>query len=371
MMKETNSIARGKSPSLVTTDYDNFKTLRFFINQQHKAEQMMQEIKNFHTSFVQSKLVNFRDFVRENPLYGLKLFGKIRFVYREYSVTNPGNPGWKTQPDKRMMLICVDPGNFRILYRKEPKKYLLSKSRQYLECPDLSIEDEQILHHFYQAAFNDPQWDFETNKFTMCERSEYSIPTYGGESMKSEMRTTVNCNLDDTFLIIDNVMDYINLDVFNKMKAKSMKSYNKRGERYSYYVNSYYPADALFKRDKIEAILRKRFEKEIAVLERAYSLIWKEIVEERYQEMLDGFEGHSFDENTCVMFNNDIHFVSSNPTKYDIVMSEDESTIDFYFKDYAISRVKGTEKERTCILTYKTDNNELIDYKVKTRFIKK
>lgn len=359
MMKETNSAARGKSPSLVTTDYDNFKTLQFFIDQQHKAEQMIQEIKNFHASFVQSKLVNFRDFVRENPLYRLKLFGKIRFVYREYS------------DNKRMMLISVDPGNFRILYRKEPRKYLLSKSRQYLESPDLSVEDEQILYRLYRAAFNDPQWDFETNKFTMSERSEYSIPTYDGESMKSEMRTTVNCSLDDTFLITENVMDYINLDVFNKMKAKSMKPYNKRGERYNYYVNSYYPADALFKRDKIEALLRQRFEKEIAVLERAYSLVWKEIAEERYQEMLNGFNGHSFDENTCVMFNNDIYFVSSNPTKYEITMSEDESTIDFYFKDYSISRVKGTEKERTCILTYKTDNNELIDYKTKVRFIKK
>lgn len=365
-----------KNIQLVKTDYDDFKTLRFFIDQQHKAEQMMQEIKNFHASFVQSKLVNFRDYIKEHPLYGLKLFGKIRFVYREYPAIHPAKPGGKVIPGKRMMLLCVDPGNFRVLYRsKQPSFYRLkSNARQYLCCDDLSKHDEQLLHHFYEAAFGDPQWNPDTNSFMMNRKSEHTLEYYDGTSSKQQWLEKVACSEEDTFLITENVMDYINLDVFERRKETSMKpAYSRRSRRpeYYYFVNSHYPTDALFKRDKIEALLRKRFEKEIAALERAYSLVWKDIAEDRYLEMLDGFEGHSVDENTCVIFNNDIHFVSSNPTKYDIVMSDDESTIDFHFKDYSISRISGAEKERTCILTYQTDNNELIDYKAKTRFIKK
>ena len=374
-MKETKSVIRKKSPSLVTTDYDNFKTLRFFINQQHKAEHMMREIENFHASFVQSKLVNFCDYVKEHPFYGLKLFGKIRFVYREYPSIQPARPSSKEIPGKRMMLLCVDPGNFRVLYRnKQPLFYhLKSNSRQYLRCDELTRQDEQLLHHFFEAAFGDPQWNPDTNSFMMNRKSEHTIEYYGGSSSKQQWIEKVACSEDDTFLITENVMDYINLDIFERRKDASMKpAYNRRGRLdYYYYVNSHYPTDALFKRDKIEALLRKRFEKEIAALERAYSLAWKDIAEDRYVEMLDGIEGHSVDENTCVIFNNDIRFVSSNPTKYDIVLSDDESTIDFIFSDYAVSRIKGTAKERTCILTYQTDNNELIDYKIKTRFIRK
>ena len=75
-MKETLNKEQ-RSPSLVTTDYDNFKTLRFFINQQRKAEQMLKDIESFRRSFIDSKLVSFYDYVKEHPVEAIEQFKQM------------------------------------------------------------------------------------------------------------------------------------------------------------------------------------------------------------------------------------------------------------------------------------------------------
>lgn len=53
-------------PHLVQTDYDNFKNMRFFIEQERKAQAMLKEVTDFKTSFIISKLVSFEDWYYEN-----------------------------------------------------------------------------------------------------------------------------------------------------------------------------------------------------------------------------------------------------------------------------------------------------------------
>lgn len=47
--------------SLVKTDYDNFKDMRFFVEQQRKAQEMMREVDEFTHSFLDSKLMSVED----------------------------------------------------------------------------------------------------------------------------------------------------------------------------------------------------------------------------------------------------------------------------------------------------------------------
>ena len=55
-----------KNIQLVKTDYDDFKTMRFFIDQEQKAEAMLKEVAEFKQSFIQSKLVSYNDWYKEN-----------------------------------------------------------------------------------------------------------------------------------------------------------------------------------------------------------------------------------------------------------------------------------------------------------------
>ena len=72
---------------LVKTDYDNFRDMTFFIKQQKKANEMLQEVHDFQKSFILSKFISFREFVEQNPGYGLKLFDSPRLTYYEKSHT--------------------------------------------------------------------------------------------------------------------------------------------------------------------------------------------------------------------------------------------------------------------------------------------
>ena len=53
-----------KNIQLVKTDYDDFKTMRFFIDQEQKAEAMLKEVAEFKQSFIQSKLVSYNDWYK-------------------------------------------------------------------------------------------------------------------------------------------------------------------------------------------------------------------------------------------------------------------------------------------------------------------
>ena len=77
---------QGKDMKLVKTDYDNFRDMTFFIKQQKKANEMLREVHDFQKSFILSKFISFREFVEQNPTYGLKLFDdKLRLTYYEQS----------------------------------------------------------------------------------------------------------------------------------------------------------------------------------------------------------------------------------------------------------------------------------------------
>jgi hypothetical protein len=78
---------QNKNIQLVKTDYDNFRDMTFFIKQQKKANEMLREVHDFQKSFILSKFISFREFVEQNPEYGLKLFGSPRLTYYEKSHT--------------------------------------------------------------------------------------------------------------------------------------------------------------------------------------------------------------------------------------------------------------------------------------------
>jgi hypothetical protein len=56
-----------KNISLVKTDYDDFKDLSFFLDQQAKAEAMLREVEEFKKSFVMSKMISMGEWVQKNP----------------------------------------------------------------------------------------------------------------------------------------------------------------------------------------------------------------------------------------------------------------------------------------------------------------
>ena len=345
-MKETKSVIRKKSPSLVTTDYDNFKTLRFFINQQHKAEQMMREIENFHASFVQSKLVNFRDYVKEHPDAAFnqfeKLIKKARYVYHIY-------------PDGHKLelvdVICAD--RLRVFCNvREGKDYLYPMGLDYLKNgvydPDISEEDQHLLDELYTAAFCEPQYEKADNCAYLKEKK---IP------------------IDRTFLIVKDFDKYVkNYAWHQKLIAETPEKHLNRVELYhidvvDYYSYKNYNVD--FDYDEIDKLLRKRFKKHLEVYKRLCLKHIDDSIERWYDMLAQPFHYGMYIKNsnikTCVPYNDRVEFVSNAPYSYSIKISDDESTIDFNFSSTDLFR--DTETTRYCTLTYKTDNNELVDFK--------
>lgn len=56
------------------TDYDDFKDLSFFLDQQTKAEAMLREVEEFKKSFVMSKMISVGDWVQKNPTKAVDIF---------------------------------------------------------------------------------------------------------------------------------------------------------------------------------------------------------------------------------------------------------------------------------------------------------
>lgn len=339
-MKETKSVIKKKSPSLVATDYDNFKTLRFFINQQHKAEEMMREIENFHASFVQSKLVNFRDYVKEHPDAAFnqfeKLVKKARYVYHVY-------------PDGHKLelvdVICAD--RLRIFCNvREGKDYLypicLDYRKNGVYDPDISEEDQRLLDELYTAAFCGPQYEKADNCAYLKEKK---IP------------------INRTFLIVKD------FDKYMRDYARRQKLIADNPEKQLNRVDLYHIdldlSDFYFDYDEIEKLLRKRFKKHLEVYKRMCLKHIDDSIERWYDMLAQPFHYSMYIKNsnikTCVLYNDRVEFVSNSPYNYSIKISDDESTIDFDFSSTDIFR--DIETTRYCTLTYKTDNNELVDFK--------
>lgn len=349
-MKETKSVIGKKSPSLVTTDYDNFKTLRFFINQQHKAEEMMREIENFHASFVQSKLVNFRDYVKEHPDAAFNQFEKLvknaRYVYYVYP------DGHKLElvdviHSERLRVFCNVRKGKDYLY---PMGYVYPKNCVY--DPDISEEDQFLLDELYTAAFREPQYE----KADGC--------AYLGEKK-------VPVPINRTFLIVKDFDKYVRNHAWHqKLIADNPEKQLRSVELYHINVVDYYSYknyNVDFDYDEIDKLLRKRFKKHLEVYKRLCLKHIDDSIERWYDMLTQPFDYGMYIKNsdikTCVLYNDRVEFVSDAPYSYSIKISDDESTIDFDFSSTDIFR--NIETTRYCTLTYKTDNNELVDFKTK------
>lgn len=69
---------------LVNTDYDNFKNLKFFIEQHKKATQMIEEVNAFYGSFIKSKILTIKQLMKNNfPIIDvIDVGGKNKFCYK-------------------------------------------------------------------------------------------------------------------------------------------------------------------------------------------------------------------------------------------------------------------------------------------------
>lgn len=70
--------------TLLKTDYDNFKNLKFFIEQHKKATKMLEEVDEFYDSFIKSKILTIKQLMKNNfPIINVvDDDGKTKFCYK-------------------------------------------------------------------------------------------------------------------------------------------------------------------------------------------------------------------------------------------------------------------------------------------------
>lgn len=87
---------------LTKTDYDNFKNLKFFIEQHKKATQMIKEVDAFYGSFIKSKILTIKQLMKNNfPIIDvIDVNGKNKFRYKMENRSNGLNSedfGWNSK----------------------------------------------------------------------------------------------------------------------------------------------------------------------------------------------------------------------------------------------------------------------------------
>ena len=339
-----------KNTKLVKTDYDNFRDMTFFIKQQKKANEMLREVHDFQKSFILSKFISFREFVEQNPTFGMNLFADIKFTY--YIDESTG---------KDYGCIHVEPGCPVVYRRSEDFSDLNVDPFVYYAFRKAKItkKQEKLLDQFYFAMFS----QFEISH---CTHNYYLY----GPPMRDKINADTHCAMfEGCTNIITDWRPFI-----NKEQLAATVKYNRLDScrpawRFFYKWDSH----NLFEdgaHEQCYEIMRNRFKNAIELFTELYMRDTEGTIQRNWNK-----EYGTPDDKKFIVWNNEPQFVSTNPDDYTATVSQDEQMITFRFnrgltqlkrnrmyKGPDVYGIGWDSPARTCELTYSTKNNELIKF---------
>lgn len=351
---------QSKDMKLVKTDYDNFRDMTFFIKQQKKANEMLREVHDFQKSFILSKFISFREFVEQNPTYGLKLFDdKLRLTYYEQShrydcFDLPGQSDSKNIINYGYLYVVpVLP----VIYRRT--EYLPHNLYSVYGQPNektvkpmhMTRDEESILDEFYFSIytyFNMPHASETERKLKYC------VSSFSGCKYIERPEEKTN--------IITDWKSYIDLDKLNAYMKEQHYDVTETW-RFIHYKECHFLAKDKTSVQKCHNIIYNRFKDAIEI----YTRLYKEDLDGRMERLWD--KGYvSPDDKNFIVWEGQPKFISIRPDNYEAEVSPDESSISFKFE--LAQTIDRREKmfshygflPRLCKLTYSTKNNELINY---------
>ena len=348
---------------LVKTDYDNFKDMTFFIQQQKKANEMLREVHDFQKSFILSKFISFREFVEQNPEYGLKLFGSPRLSYFEKTKTKdvfdyPGQSDSKYIISYGCLHILAD---LPVLYRRS--KYLphnlhyiygRSLNEDDVKAMNITYDEQEILDDFYFSMLT----PFDMPIASDTERQiKYYVATFNGGHYVERLEEKTN--------VITDWRKYIKSDKLNEyMRLPEITFDVTRQWRYMQYKDCAFMFKSKEAIEECYNIIHNRFKDAIEI----YTRLYKDDFEGRMERLWD--KGYiSPDDKNFIVWEGQPKFISICPDKYEAEVSPDESSISFKFE--LAQTIDRRERmfpgpygfaPSSCKLTYSTKNNELINY---------
>jgi len=349
---------------LIKTDYDNFRDMRFFVEQQRKAQEMMREVEDFQRSFIMSKFISMKDYVRENPMYGYELFPDYVFDMRYY----------ESDEDKPVAFLFTSwPINMPIYRRKDTKKNLnLENTWAKQIYVNMTAQEEHMLDELYFAiagrTFYDPihnEIKAEKKYITKKEAKGYNESSWFTTEKKSRP-------LEKTSFILD-WQNYVDIDKIKELIADdpdAMYTYPYYTKKYGWSKNSwkvligsqrtwFKSREYIKNHNQLREILSERFKDAIDIYKRFYY----EDVEQTAKRKCCGL--CCPDDKCYVVYNGEIEFVSPHPEKYKSIINDDNTiTFEFKYHDEDSEETKSVWIYTTR-LTYSIDNNELLKYETK------
>ena len=352
--KEKNSI------SLVKTDYDDFKDLSFFLEQQRKAEAMLREVEDFKKSFVMSKMVSMAEWVKENPTAELEFFDlphlsviflkdgtPVIYIYGRLKYQGQGFEWFAANSESP--------------YYDHPTHYAGKKIAE-----KLPKSQKKTLNDFHDYLY------YSSGVYYSIQDKCMYIQKYDSKFRKTE---NVRVEDEETLYITRNVEDYLKPGALKAILATEKQSgYDSYNGYSSVPYDNYdkvYDVKKLVNVEKVNKEMYRRFQAQFDLIRDLYcknpSIPLKFIKRDECGRHYDFNEN----ENNCVMWKGRPHWVSANPDKVSITTSKDRTKIICEFEDkteYATYSwpTDGPRKveTRTCQLTYSAKNNELENYKV-------
>ena len=341
--------------SLVKTDYDNFRDLSFFLEQQRKAEAMLREVEDFKKSFVMSKMFNARDFFKENPLHGITFFEPEYFVI-EYDDNDKVESMYITMTTGNFMAPQGSSSIFQSLYHKNFDPH----SSIYEKLPNTK---KAFLNKFYKYIFQQ-RYCVKNNNLML---QEYS---------REKGSYLVDFDESRTLYLIDNCKRFINEELIDAAKEKYIKEASKDYKKgcapkikfFRFNFSSYSDKDykELFKTEElIEYFEKVRFKDEVEFLKNLY-VQNAEIMANWWRKKNSRNFYPDLDKKNFVLYKDELVWVTNNPDEVQINTSKNRKSIICEFRDqteYATyawptdgPRIVDT---RIIELKYSAKNNEL------------
>ena len=331
--------------SLVKTDYDNFKDMRFFVEQQRKAQEMMREVEDFQRSFIMSKFISMKDYVRENPMYGYNVFRTFSFRYYENEKSEP---------------VGVIEARYSELpiYRRKGKfeKTLNISSYHKPIYVDMTLEEEKLLDNLYFALYGQIEINCVDNK--LFSTSKYVNKNEKFDYYDEHAKSVISLNR--TPFIIDGWEQFVDMKAvkqYIKKNPNALQNFIKgwkliwptkdcddwQGYRY------------IKDEEGARAVLEERFKDAIALHKKFYYAD----VEGTAKRKCCGW---CTPEDKCyILWEGMPRFVSPTPEKYESIINND-NTITFTFKYQSDENDYNQVYLYETKLTYSIDNNELLKY---------
>ena len=343
---------KDKDIQLVKTDYDNFRDMRFFVEQQRKAQAMMREVEEFQRSFIMSKFISMKDYVLENPMYNYEIFCSFNFRYYE---NEKGEP---------VGIINSFHGDFPIYRRKGNDNKKLNIPSWTLDYRtiyvDMTSEEEEILDELYFALYGHIEFDaidnksLATTKYVYKNSSNVYDYTYDDENANKEI------DIKHTIYITDGWEQFVDMNAVKNYIKKNPKAVQEfiKGWKLIWppsFCDSWQGYNYVKDKDGARAVLEERFKDAIKLHKRFY-------FEDTEGTARRNCCGLCEPEDKCyILWEGKPKFVSPTPEKYESVINDD-NTITFTFKyqsekdDHRRAWLYETK------LTYSIDNNELLRY---------